>query len=102
MREVYHITKEKVSLELPDTPPCAGQTDVFYPSIDDVDRSETHTVLEQSKAAKRVCNSCPFKRECLDTALANNEKYGIWGGVNFGNKREYAELRRKMRARKAS
>jgi WhiB family redox-sensing transcriptional regulator len=30
--------------------------------------------------AKRVCAVCPVNRECLLTALAMNEGWGVWGG----------------------
>ncbi len=33
-----------------------------------------------SKDAKRICNSCDVEAECLAFALANDERYGIWGG----------------------
>lgn len=29
----------------------------------------------------RICESCAVRKECLEFALANNEKYGIWGGL---------------------
>ena len=28
-----------------------------------------------------VCNSCQLKAECLETALAMREPFGIWGGL---------------------
>ena len=31
--------------------------------------------------AKRVCNMCPVKQECLTHALDVGEPHGIWGGV---------------------
>lgn len=34
-----------------------------------------------TREAIAVCASCPVQVECLDDALANNERYGIWGGV---------------------
>lgn len=30
--------------------------------------------------AKRICNGCPVKEECLDHAIDNKEPYGIRGG----------------------
>jgi WhiB family redox-sensing transcriptional regulator len=32
--------------------------------------------------AKAVCASCPVQAHCLDYALENSIKYGIWGGLN--------------------
>jgi WhiB family redox-sensing transcriptional regulator len=31
--------------------------------------------------AKKYCNTCPAKSECLYTALVNQEAYGLWGGL---------------------
>lgn len=32
--------------------------------------------------AKRVCESCPVRRACLDHALVVQEPYGVWGGLS--------------------
>ncbi|EOM77933.1 WhiB family transcriptional regulator [Rhodococcus rhodnii] len=36
---------------------------------------------ETGIGAKRVCLGCPVRTECLDHALANDERFGIWGGL---------------------
>lgn len=41
--------------------------------------------------AKAVCMSCPVRVECLEFALQNVEKFGIWGGIS---ERERRRLRR--------
>jgi WhiB family redox-sensing transcriptional regulator len=33
-----------------------------------------------AEPALRVCRSCPVREECLEMALRNNERWGIWGG----------------------
>lgn len=48
-----------------------------------------------TRHAKAVCAVCPVQAECLDFALANNERFGIWGGLS---ERE----RRKVRAAMAA
>lgn len=45
--------------------------------------------------AKQVCRACPVKAECLEMALVNNERYGIWGGVA---ERERRKLRHRWAA----
>jgi WhiB family redox-sensing transcriptional regulator len=35
----------------------------------------------------KVCGRCPVQAECLEFALENNEKYGVWGGLS-PNKRK--------------
>lgn len=32
--------------------------------------------------AKEVCKRCAVQNECLDYALRNRERQGIWGGLN--------------------
>jgi WhiB family redox-sensing transcriptional regulator len=35
---------------------------------------------QEIKLAKSVCNECPVAHECLEFAVRNGEKFGIWGG----------------------
>ena len=30
--------------------------------------------------AKEICRRCPVIKQCFETALVNEEAYGIWGG----------------------
>ncbi len=48
--------------------------------------------------AKAVCESCPVRRECLDYALENSLRYGIWGGLDEDERR----LERRRRQRRAN
>lgn len=32
--------------------------------------------------AKAICARCPVRAQCLDYALSNSIKHGIWGGLN--------------------
>lgn len=32
-------------------------------------------------AQKIVCAGCPVRNECLEYALTNDERFGIWGGM---------------------
>ena len=34
-----------------------------------------------TREAKRVCMSCEVRVQCLDYALENDERFGIWGGL---------------------
>ncbi|WP_431813254.1 WhiB family transcriptional regulator [Kocuria sp. cx-455] len=47
-----------------------------------------------TRDAKRVCEACPVSGECLDYAMSNDEKFGIWGGLS---ERERRRLRRRGR-----
>lgn len=33
-------------------------------------------------SARDICAQCPVRRECLESALDNNEQFGIWGGFS--------------------
>ena len=40
-----------------------------------------------TREAKRVCVSCEVRAECLEYALANDERFGIWGGLSERERR---------------
>lgn len=33
--------------------------------------------------AKAICGRCDVSRECLEYALANQEQWGMWGGLTY-------------------
>lgn len=37
--------------------------------------------------AKKVCRGCPVKDPCLQWALDNDERYGVWGGLSDRERR---------------
>jgi WhiB family transcriptional regulator, redox-sensing transcriptional regulator len=45
---------------------------------------------------KAICASCPVRAQCLDYALGNSIKHGIWGGLN----QEERTRERRRRARR--
>lgn len=45
-----------------------------------------------TREAKRICDGCEVRSECLDYALQNDERFGIWGGLS---ERERRKLRRR-------
>ena len=44
-----------------------------------------------TRDAKRVCEACVVKDQCLEYAMENDERFGIWGGLS---ERERRRLRR--------
>lgn len=44
-----------------------------------------------TREAKRICLGCEVKDDCLEYALANDERFGIWGGLS---ERERRRLKR--------
>lgn len=59
-----------------DSPPCQT-TDPEIWFSDDTEGSGTHY-----KLAKKLCAQCPVQDLCLQFALASEEAYGVWGGLN--------------------
>lgn len=48
---------------------------------------------ESASEAKEVCKGCIVREYCLEYAMVNGEKHGIWGGLS---ERERRRLRRAM------
>jgi WhiB family redox-sensing transcriptional regulator len=40
-----------------------------------------------TREAKRVCRGCEVRAECLEYALENDERFGIWGGLSERERR---------------
>ena len=53
--------------------------------------------MREAKATA-VCTRCPVCVQCLDYALRNSIKHGIWGGLN----KEERSQERRRRARRLS
>ena len=41
-----------------------------------------------TREAKKVCLGCDVRSECLEYALANDERFGIWGGLSERERRK--------------
>ncbi len=69
---------EQVPLSWPADALCA-QTDpeAFFPEKGGSTRD-----------AKRICTGCDVKAQCLEYALANDERFGIWGGLSERERRK--------------
>lgn len=51
--------------------------DVFYPEV-----GQNVT----AHAAKKICALCTVQTDCLQYALANHERFGVWGGLSPGER----------------
>tara|TARA_R100000278_G_C5361113_1_gene125411 strand:+ start:260 stop:565 length:306 start_codon:yes stop_codon:yes gene_type:complete len=61
---------------------CVGvEQDIFFP-----ERGSS------TRLAKAVCRRCEVQEECLEYAVNNGEKFGIWGGLS---ERERRAIRKK-------
>jgi WhiB family redox-sensing transcriptional regulator len=62
-----------------DAAACTGESGVlFYPPSRPERRA---TRLRREARACAICSSCPVRGECLQHAIDNDERYGIWGGM---------------------
>lgn len=46
-----------------------------------------------TREAKKVCTGCEVRAECLEYALAHDERFGIWGGLS---ERERRKLKKRV------
>ena len=53
-----------------------------------------------TKEAKAVCKGCVVREDCLEFALQNGEKFGIWGGLSERERRRIRRQRALDRAAK--
>ncbi|GAA1955546.1 WhiB family transcriptional regulator [Catenulispora subtropica] len=68
----------------------SGDATVFF-------APDSERIREREKreaAAKRVCEECPVRQQCLEHALALPEQFGIWGGLTELERAEEGRRRR--------
>lgn len=64
---------------------------VFYGEEEDQQERGSHRpylLPSEVEQAKNVCGSCPVRAQCLEYALDNDERYGIWGGMTSKERRK--------------
>jgi len=71
---------------------CRGMDVLFF---DPDDEPSPEREIREAKA-KVVCQLCPVRLQCLDYALRNSIRHGIWGGLN---EQERARERRRRTRR---
>src|SRR5579864_6828015 len=55
-----------------------------------------------TREAKEVCRGCVVREDCLEFALANGEKFGIWGGLSERERRRVLCIRAMSRRTETS
>ena len=71
----------EVDLAWQDLANCRGaNADLFFP-----ERGAS------TRQAKSICRACTVQNDCLEFAIKNGEKFGIWGGLS---ERERRKIRR--------
>lgn len=64
---------------------CRGlDAGIFYPDNDD-----------DAAIATQVCQECGVRRTCLEFALTQREKTGVWGGATERERRRILRQRRR-------
>jgi WhiB family redox-sensing transcriptional regulator len=62
---------------------CAGMEDpsIFFPRKGG-----------SSAPAKRICDQCPVRIQCLNEALHRPERHGVWGGMSERERRRLLQI----------
>lgn len=47
-----------------------------------------------TREAKKVCLSCEVRDDCLEYALDNGERFGVWGGLSERERRKLTRTQR--------
>ena len=78
MRELFLLEPEGEEFGWQDRALCA-QTDpeAFFPEKGG-----------STREAKKVCLTCEVRTDCLESALMNDERFGIWGGLSERERRK--------------
>jgi WhiB family redox-sensing transcriptional regulator len=64
---------------------CRGiEPEIFYPVSE-----------EEAEEAKAVCAQCEVRQACLEFALNNRERDGVWGGATERERRRIIRQRRR-------
>ena len=48
---------------------------------------------EATRPIKLVCGACPVVKPCLEYAMKNGEKFGVWGGTSERERRRMRGMR---------
>lgn len=74
---------------------CRGKdSDVFYHPDGERGRAR----WRREAQAKAICRGCPVLSQCREHALAVAEPYGIWGGLNEGERNDILRGRTRVTA----
>jgi WhiB family redox-sensing transcriptional regulator len=84
-----YVVKAKLSLEERADALCTqiGDPELWFPEIGGTNSD-----------AKAICQECPIRARCLDVALTNNERFGIFGGLSEAERANLRAERRKAAA----
>jgi WhiB family redox-sensing transcriptional regulator len=67
--------------------PCRQHPHLF------VDSKRTTPLKDDTAAAKELCDRCPVRTQCLEYAIVNDFRDGIWGGLTAAERDDLARSR---------
>ncbi len=77
-REVNYFKKSPPGAWVKDAA-CRGIHGVHFPDAP----LNTQEYKQQVAFAQSICARCPVQQPCLELALSNREREGVWGGIEF-------------------
>lgn len=83
---------------------CRGEDlSLFFGPPSGDDREYPPAKRDREAEAKWICGGCPVRDECLQYALDEGEKFGIWGGLNEEERKRFRrnQVERERKQRKA-
>lgn len=76
---------------------CRGmEASVFYAPVQNSGRPSNQSRIDYDEyyaTAKKICESCPVRAECLNYSIENDEWNGFWGGYQVEERRGIAAKR---------
>ncbi len=61
--------------------PCDGETELFFLADADPFEVPPGSVIDALADVTELCSWCPQRVQCAATAIARNERAGVWGGL---------------------
>lgn len=76
--------------------PCRSAPDVWFPrkTGDGYDQSVTNELRDAAQARELCRTSCEVIAQCRAYALKHEEMEGVWGGLNYRERRDIIRARR--------
>ena len=86
--------EKKITLDWRHRSACREEDpELFFPV------GNTGPAIAQIEEAKKVCNRCDVKEECLAWALESGQDAGVWGGLSEDERRALKRRAARNRAR---
>lgn len=61
-----------------ETPACSETSNAVIFEL----AGDRHNPRKLERMAKGICATCPYLLKCREWSLDNDERWGIWGGLN--------------------